>query len=75
MSATRCYHIPFLSDTYGVKGPNPFARKTQENGTASNNPFLRKPGPTKSVTRSDSFFEKVIAAEDESEMKKSQSRS
>ena len=62
----------FFSYTRGDKGPNPFAKKVQENATNSNNPFLRNSGASKSMTRSESFFDKVNAIEEESEANKSQ---
>ena len=61
-----------FSYTRGDKGPNPFAKKVQENATNSNNPFLRNSGASKSMTRSESFFDKVNAIEEESEANKSQ---
>lgn len=56
--------------TFFVVEANPFARKTNQD--SSKNPFARKSEPNKTIQKSESFFDKVDAAESEPTHRKRQ---
>ncbi|KAF8658265.1 hypothetical protein AX16_002041 [Volvariella volvacea WC 439] len=59
---------PEIAAPTPFKKPNPFARKAAVD--TNRNPFARKPDQSKMIQKSESFFEKVDAAENEAKNKK-----